>query len=135
MASSTCCPTDSHAAKSDTGGGLFPNEDNVSLGSLGSVVTLNDSSLNAYVVGDGPSAVVVIYDIFGFTSGRTRYFCDWLAKNSKYTVILPDFFRGEGWDPKKIPSDHRPELMEWIKKVGTWDEVVKPDLVTMSFLF
>jgi dienelactone hydrolase len=41
-----------------------------------------------------PDVIVVIYDIFGFDSGRTRQFCDELA-NQGYSVYMPDLFRGD----------------------------------------
>lgn len=36
----------------------------------------------------------MVYDIFGFDSGRTRLICDQVAA-AGYTVALPDLFRGE----------------------------------------
>ena len=47
-----------------------------------------------YVVGNGTTAIVWNYDIYGFDSGRTREYCDLFADNG-FLVILPDYFRGE----------------------------------------
>jgi dienelactone hydrolase len=51
--------------------------------------------LPIYEVGTGGNAIVMIYDIYGFNSGRTREMCDQFAA-AGYYVILPDFFRGNG---------------------------------------
>lgn len=48
-----------------------------------------------YVVGDGPNAIIWNYHIYGFGGGRNFEYSDYFADNG-FTVVLPDFFRGEG---------------------------------------
>jgi uncharacterized protein (DUF983 family) len=58
--SNCCCPNDSH--------GKLINEHK----DLGRVILSHD--MNIYIAGDGTNqnVIVVIYDIFGFNSGRNR---------------------------------------------------------------
>lgn len=53
-----------------------------------------------YEVGSGPSKVVVLPDIFGWRSGRTRQFCDELAEEGLH-AILPNLFHDDGGDHTK----------------------------------
>jgi dienelactone hydrolase len=59
----------------------------------GSVETVGDMSM--YVVGKGPRAIVLVYDIMGFAPANTQHNCDVLA-NAGFLVVMPDFFRGSG---------------------------------------
>jgi len=47
----------------------------------------------AYVVGQGPKAVVMVHDIFGLHSGRHKQLADEIASRG-FLVIVPDFFAG-----------------------------------------
>jgi dienelactone hydrolase len=71
----------------------------------GSELHIGTSDLNAYVVGsaDAGAAIIVVYDIFGFNSGRTKEICDQLADEG-YLVILPDFFRGVERSENDLPT-------------------------------
>ena len=51
--------------------------------------------LPIYYIGQGEKAIIFVYDIFGFDSGRTKQMCDELAAEG-YLVVLPDFFRHDG---------------------------------------
>merc|ERR1711935_811232 len=55
---------------------------------------INIQGLDMYVVGNGTTALIWNYDIYGFNSGRTREYCDLFADNG-FLVLLPDYFRGE----------------------------------------
>jgi len=86
--------------------------------------------LSIYQVGaeDSSACVIVFYDIFGSNGGRTRQVCDELAE-AGFLVLLPDFFRGPGWDPKDMPPKGGfDSIRTWIEKVGNWDTIVKPDV-------
>jgi dienelactone hydrolase len=108
----SCCPKDSE---------LPTHSDHVEKGKLDKV-----DDLELYVSGSGESAIIVVYDIFGFDGGRVRQVCDQIA-DTGFLVVLPDFFRGPGWDPANFPPPDFQELMQWIKKVGSWDNVIKAD--------
>ena len=47
----------------------------------------------AYVVGEGPKAVVMVHDIFGLYSGRHKQLADEIASRG-FLVVVPDFFAG-----------------------------------------
>ncbi|KAI8063199.1 Alpha/Beta hydrolase protein [Gongronella butleri] len=70
---------------------------------VGEIIHLGD--LPAYVVGpkDSKKSVIVLYDIFGFHV-NTKQFCDVLAKERDYRVIMPDFFRGDYFPEENIPD-------------------------------
>ena len=59
----------------------------------GKVVTVGDMDL--YVAGEGPRAIVLVYDIMGFAPANTQHNCDVLAA-AGFLVVMPDFFRGSG---------------------------------------
>lgn len=59
----------------------------------GTVETVGDMEM--YVVGQGPRAIVLVYDIMGFSPANTQHNCDVLAQ-AGFLVVMPDFFRGSG---------------------------------------
>ena len=59
----------------------------------GTVETVGD--MDMYVVGKGPRAIVLVYDIMGFAPANTQHNCDVLAQ-AGFLVVMPDFFRGSG---------------------------------------
>ncbi len=69
------------------------------------------------------------HDIFGPTSGRTYELVDQLAEDTEYTVLLPDFFRGEESPP--------PETYEWdtVIKVEKIMPLKLTNCLTFLFLF
>ncbi|KAG2179991.1 hypothetical protein INT43_003778 [Umbelopsis isabellina] len=91
---------------------------------VGTIENLGD--LPVYTVGPKTSkkAVFVIYDIFGLHP-NTKQFCDVLANNCGYQVVMPDFFRGKPATPDILGK--RDELMAWLQKVGTID-VLEPSI-------
>ena len=52
----------------------------------------------AYVVGDGPRALVVLPDVWGAGLEATRVFCDTVAEYG-LRVVLPDVFHGRPFSP------------------------------------
>jgi len=60
----------------------------------GTIVKHGD--LDLYTIGQGDKAIIFIYDVFGVDAGRTKLMCDQFA-DAGYSVILPDFFRGDAW--------------------------------------
>lgn len=58
--------------------------------------TIEDvDGLPIYHIGQGEKAIIFVYDIFEFDSGRTKQMCDELAAEG-CLVVLPDFFRHDG---------------------------------------
>jgi dienelactone hydrolase len=62
---------------------------------LTAISAVGNADLPVYLIGEGKlNAIVVAYDIYGFsTLTRTKQVCDKLAE-AGYFVIMPDFFRG-----------------------------------------
>ncbi|KAH8547499.1 Alpha/Beta hydrolase protein [Umbelopsis sp. PMI_123] len=91
---------------------------------VGTMENLGD--LPVYAVGDKSSkkAVLVIYDAFALHP-NTKQFCDVLAKQCGYLVVMPDWFRGNS-----ITEDMLGDLegvRAWLSKVGTY-EVLAPSI-------
>ncbi len=74
------------------------------------------------VAGSGQKAVVWAHDIFGPNSGRTYELVDQLAADTEYTVLLPDFYRGQVnppledflWD-NQLRVNYKAKLAKWAK--------------------
>ncbi|KAJ3010363.1 hypothetical protein HKX48_007448 [Thoreauomyces humboldtii] len=68
--------------------------------------TTRIGDLGCYETGpaDSKNVIVCLYDIFGYAS-QTKQGADLLAAESCYRVIMPDVFRGKGFDVKRIPKD------------------------------
>jgi len=99
---------------------------------LGQTIKL-DGGLQMYTTGpkDARIALVGIYDIYGFHN-NTFQGADVLAKETGYRIVLPDFFRGQGWDVNNVPPrEGRPALDAHIQKVGAI-EIVLADLVHVT---
>eukprot|EP01098_Paradermamoeba_levis_P005500 TRINITY_DN2316_c0_g1_i1.p1 TRINITY_DN2316_c0_g1~~TRINITY_DN2316_c0_g1_i1.p1 ORF type:complete len:248 (+),score=48.37 TRINITY_DN2316_c0_g1_i1:72-815(+) len=89
----------------------------ISYQSKGVEQTLED--LKVYLSGQGNNrAVVVGYDIFGWHTGRMRKWCDDIASKG-FLVILPDFFRGQAWDPEDVPFSDVQKFQAWKNSVAT----------------
>ena len=65
---------------------------------------------NNYIVGDSPRTIILIYDIFGLTGGRTKDLADTIASFG-YTVVVPDPLKGDYW---KEDAPLGPELFAWM---------------------
>jgi len=75
----------------------------------GEVIVID--GLPLYVVGDGPTAVIVFYDIYGFEGGRIRLICDQIAE-AGFSVVMPDIFRGDPWAENRT-DDRNAWLRLW----------------------
>ncbi|CDH49969.1 dienelactone hydrolase family protein [Lichtheimia corymbifera JMRC:FSU:9682] len=97
---------------------------------VGTIEKVGADELPVYVVGpkDAKKAILVIYDIFGLHN-NTKQFCDILAKECGYKVVMPDFFRGEPWTDEKMGDMQA--LIAWIGKVGSI-EVVSPQIKSVT---
>jgi len=77
-----------------------------------------------YTVGSGTKAIVVIPDVFGIDSGRTKAICDQLADRG-YLVVLPDLFKGQ---PLTMDEMHAGKFGEWAARFP-FETVLRPILV------
>jgi len=92
----TICPEDSE-----------PQVPSTNIQQQGEVIVID--GLPLYTVGTGRTAVIVLYDIYGFDSGRIRPICDQIAE-AGFSVVMPDIFRGDPWTP-----DRTDDMLEWLK--------------------
>lgn len=87
--SSSCCPSGSWPALTeDTQRTLNGKEHTIASGT-------NCYSVPPAAAASGKPkkrAVVVVYDIYGFSGGRIKSVCDQIAKEDGYHVIMPDLF-------------------------------------------
>ncbi|CEG70192.1 hypothetical protein RMATCC62417_06134 [Rhizopus microsporus] len=93
---------------------------------VGSMENLGDLPL--YTVGpkDAKKAVLVIYDIYALHN-NTKQFCDILAKQCGWRVVMPDFFRGDDGGRFFQNGFDREGLMAWIGQRGT-TEIIEPQI-------
>lgn len=63
------------------------------------------------------------YSLVCFASTNTKQFCDVLAKQCGYLVVMPDWFRGKPITEEMLGN--REEVMAWLGKVGTYEVVSK----------
>ncbi|KAJ6638609.1 putative AIM2 family protein C30D10.14 [Pseudolycoriella hygida] len=69
-----------------------------------------------------------VYDIYGFAYQNLKQVIDEMAVQSGgFKVILPDFFRGESTNPEFNAT----ERQQWLQRVGDWDSIVRPDLLSI----
>lgn len=108
-----CCPSNS-----------LPKLD-FSAPTKGTISKLGDVSL--YTVGEGPKVFIFLYDIFGFSAGRTQQVCDQISAFG-YTVVLPDILKGEVW---KESDPLGPELYKWLSQINynTIEEFIVKTLI------
>ena len=89
--------------------------------------------MKGYIVGCGSRVVVWNHDIFGLTNPasnrrRSKEWADYLAEEGGFTVLIPDWFRGNNMPgPFPTPDWLRP-LTNWTKIEADWKEVVLPFL-------
>jgi len=72
-------------------------------------------------------AIVLIYDIFGWTPTNRNVFriCDNLADNG-FFVVMPNLFRDNPWPVDKMPpSNYGDEFNKWFSTVASYDPVKK----------
>jgi len=97
----------------------------------GSEFTLGDG-LKIYETKNKSSQVVLIcaYDIFGYHP-NTKQFADQLSSCGMFRVAMPDFFRGKPFSLENFPPKDPSEIMNFVSTTGSWDNVVKKDLLNI----
>ncbi|KAJ3088309.1 hypothetical protein HK102_009051 [Quaeritorhiza haematococci] len=66
-------------------------------------------------------AILIIHDVFGYTSPNTRLVADRLAEEGGFLVIIPDFFEGNG-----LANSHPSMLQNFDKMLtasSTWQKI------------
>lgn len=86
--------------------------------------------VQCYVTGSeaAQTAIVGIYDIFGFTS-QFKQVCDRLAA-AGYLVVGPDVFRGQPWTLDKFPPKPEDNFLGWLQGYS-WEAVVSKDVTAV----
>jgi len=98
----------------------------------GEVINIGGLSVYEAPTKNPRRALIGIYDIFGFANPNMKQVSDKIAMESgNFTVILPDIFRGQSWDPEDFPPQNPDDLQQWLQRVGDWETIVKPDLINI----
>ena len=99
----------------------------------GKIIDIN--GVNSYYFKNGKTKKIFIflYDIFGWnkTNKNVYRFCDLLAKKNGFSVIMPDFYRGDPWPIEDFPFNDD-ELKAkcfklWLQSIAN-DIVVRKDI-------
>eukprot|EP01038_Epipyxis_sp_PR26KG_P012484 gene12484-16746_t len=124
----SCCPPDAEAYLQS------------SYTPIGGKITLGDGGYEIYVVGGitTKKAIVLIPDIWGWDSGRTRNLADFYSQQG-YCVIVPKLLQpafeggtdGDGLPPDFDMPNRRPEFLQYLIANVTWEEVLKPRIVAI----
>ncbi|KAF6002509.1 hypothetical protein F1559_003471 [Cyanidiococcus yangmingshanensis] len=109
----TCCPPDSWPALK------------VDYKPKGKLIYIG-RGLQAYVVGNGPRAVLALNDVFGIESGHSKEICDAIADHG-FTVVFPDVFRGNHLKVSDM-SKLFEELPGWAKQFD-YESNLRQDVV------
>lgn len=82
-----------------------------------------DDAIDVYIV-EPPSptgkAIVLIYDVFGFSGGRVKGVCDQLA-SAGFTVVMPDVYNGT--NILEEGGLGNADAMAWLKAVTVWEDL------------
>merc|ERR1711915_151736 len=116
------------------GGGSWPQEPEVQYNytAKGKMIDL-DTNMKGYIVGSGNKVVVWNHDSFGLTSAgadkrMTKEWADYLAEEGGYTVLIPDWFRGNN-NPGPFPTvEWMSQVTNWTTLESDWNNVVLPFL-------
>jgi len=76
------------------------------------------------------TVVICIYDIFGYHP-NTKQFADKMSSGGGFRVVMPDFFRGQPFELAGFPPKDTTGLMKWVATKGSWDDVIKKDLLNV----
>eukprot|EP01083_Nonionella_stella_P050443 134171_1 len=89
--------------------------------------------LQIYEIGNGKKAIILMYDIFGWNEVNKNVFnfADQLAVTGGFTVIMPDFYRGEPWPVLEFPP--QTELQQTAFK--SWLDGIASDIVTRKDMY
>eukprot|EP00092_Neocalanus_flemingeri_P056785 GFUD01067366.1.p1 GENE.GFUD01067366.1~~GFUD01067366.1.p1 ORF type:complete len:498 (+),score=126.46 GFUD01067366.1:88-1581(+) len=123
------------------GGGGWPQEPEAESNYIarGEMVDL-DPNMKGYLVGSGQKVVVWSTGMYGITGDnnkkkRTKEWADFLAEEGGYTVLIPDWFRGNNMPLGPFGPVFGPELAIWSRQVTNstrilddWQNVVLPYL-------
>ena len=98
----------------------------------GEIVDL-DATMKGYIVGSGSKVVVWNHDVFGLTNPasnrrRSKEWADYLAEMGGFTVLIPDWYRGNNM-PGPFPTpEWLTPLTNWTIIEADWNNVVLPFL-------
>ena len=117
-----------------SGGGSWPSEPEVESNytAKGEMVDL-DATMKGYIVGSGNKVVVWNHDSFGLNTPnanrrRSKEWADYLAEIGGFTVLIPDWFRGNN-NPGPFPTpEWLTQVTQWSKIESDWNNVVLPFL-------
>ena len=117
-------------------GGSWPQEPEVENTYIpkGEMVDL-DPNMKGYLVGSGQKVVVWSADTAGITSEdtkkkTTKEWADFLAEKGGYTVLVPDWFRGNNAVGPYPQTDWTMQVTNWTRIQSDWKNVVLPYLET-----
>lgn len=88
----------------------------------GTVSKIGD--IDTYFIGSGPKCIVVVYDIFGFST-QAKQVCDKFAA-AGFNVAMPDFCDGKHWLVKDFPPADMNVMYAWVGSTGDWDTAILP---------
>jgi len=123
------------------GGGTWPQEPAVEYNytARGEMVDI-DPNMKGYLVGSGEKVIIWSTDTTGITdekidSKATKEWADFLAEEGGYTVLIPDWFRGNnqpetGWGADTIDYSWYTQVTNWTKIESDWKNAVLPYLET-----
>ena len=120
----------------ESSGGGWPQEPQVESNytARGEMVDL-DPNMKGYLVGSGQKVVIWSTDIFGITGEnskrrRTKEWADFLAEEGDYTVLVPDWFRGNNMPFMSFDPMWVTQVTNWTRIESDWKNVVLPYLET-----
>jgi dienelactone hydrolase len=109
--STSCCPTEIQPAVNDYQG-------------TGSRVTLDDHFGMYIAKGSSPNCLILVYDIFGLTSNAEQL-ADALSTVGGYTVVIPDFYKGDPWPHTNIPPTKEGKFPQGVEPADGVDVLIK----------
>ena len=119
-----------------SGGGSWPQEPEVENTYIakGEMVDL-DPNMKGYLVGSGQKVVVWSTDTAGITGENskkktTKEWADFLAEEGGYTVLVPDWFRGNNAEGLYPDPAWTMQVTNWTRIQADWNNVVLPYLET-----
>ncbi len=91
-------------------------------------VTVDQTDL--YISGNGPKAIIVITDVFGWGHDNAFALTDLLAEGG-FTAVCPDWFHG---NPRTGASSKDPETINQWRANYTWEKTVASDIAAATKL-
>ena len=85
-----------------------------------------------YQIGSGKKVIILLYDIFGWNEVNKNVFAfaDDLAGFGAFTVVMPDFYRGEPWPLSEFPPQNelqKKAFQSWLRGISA-DVVFRKDV-------